>query len=315
MRRTLKWLVRAAGVLLVLVAGALIAVPFLVDTPRIQAYVAATATQALGRQVKFSGLSVRVLPLPAVELRDLEVAEDPKFGTTPFVRLERGRIRLRLWPLLTGRVELGDILLRKPTVTIVQGADGRLNIASLGSGSSEPRTAGRSSRGGGGGSGAGGAAVATRVVIDDGQVIYAVRGPGERPAQYRLEGLDLTITSGGSQIAFKGDARLQPGAVAVKVSDGLVSLGPSRSLTDAPVRAKVALDGKDIRELTAVAVGSSPELGGALKGTLAVAGTVAAPTAAGEIQVSNLTATQSSPQCAEPRRRTLTIPAVALNAA
>lgn len=314
MRRTLKWLVRAAGVLLVLVAGALIAVPFLVDTPRIQAYVAATATQALGRQVKFSGLSVRVLPLPAVELRDLEVAEDPKFGTTPFVRLERGRIRLRLWPLLTGRVELGDILLRKPTVTIVQGADGRLNIASLGSGSSEPRTAGRSSRGGGGGSGAGGAAVATRVVIDDGQVIYAVRGPGERPAQYRLEGLDLTITSGGSQIAFKGDARLQPGAVAVKVSDGLVSLGPSRSLTDAPVRAKVALDGKDIRELTAVAVGSSPELGGALKGTLAVAGTVAAPTAAGEIQVSNLTATQSSPQCSEPKRRTLTIPTLTLNA-
>jgi len=314
MRRTLKWLVRAAGVLLVLVAGALIAVPFLVDTPRIQAYVAATATQALGRQVKFSGLSVRVLPLPAVELRDLEVAEDPKFGTTPFVRLERGRIRLRLWPLLTGRVELGDILLRKPTVTIVQGADGRLNIASLGSGSSEPRTAGRSSRGGGGGSGAGGAAVATRVVIDDGQVIYAVRGPGERPAQYRLEGLDLTITSGGSQIAFKGDARLQPGAVAVKVSDGLVSLGPSRSLTDAPVRAKVALDGKDIRELTAVAVGSSPELGGALKGTLAVAGTAAAPTAAGEIQVSNLTATQSSPQCSEPKRRTLTIPTLTLNA-
>src|SRR6185436_3385834 len=98
---------------------------------------------------------------------------------------------------------LGDILLRKPTVTVVQAADGRLNIASLGSGS-EPRTAGRSSRGGGGGPGASGAALATRVVIDDGQVIYAARGSGEQPAQYRLEGLDLTITSGGPQIAFKG---------------------------------------------------------------------------------------------------------------
>ena len=146
-------------------------------------------------------------------------------------------------------------------------------------------------------------------------MIYAARGPGERIAQYRLEGLDLTLISGGPQIAFKGDARLQPGAVALKVSDGVVTLGPTRTLTDAPVRAKVAVDGKDIRELTAVAVGPSPELGGAVKGTLAVAGTVAAPTAAGEVQLSNLTATQSSPQCAEPRRRTLTIPTVALNAA
>jgi AsmA protein len=313
MRQTLKWLLGAAGILFVLVAGAVIAVPFLVDTPGMQAYVAATASQALGRPVKFSGLSVRVVPLPAVELRDLEVAEDPKFGTAPFLRLERGHIRLQFWPLLSGRVELGDIVLRKPTVAIVQAADGRLNIASLG-GAAEPRPAARPGRGSGSGSGAAGAALTNRVVIDDGQVTYSARGPAERISQYRLEGLDLTLTSGTSQITFKGDARLQPGAVALKVSDGVVSLGPSRSLTDAPVRAKVTLDGKDIHALTAVAVGPSPEIGGALKGTLTVGGTAAAPTAAGEIQISNLTATQSSPQCSEPRQRTLTIPTLTLNA-
>src|SRR5262245_51529358 len=186
MRRTLKWLVGAAAILFVLVVVALIAVPFLVDTPRMQGYVASTASQALGRQVKFSGLSVRVLPLPAVELRDLEVAEDPKFGTTPFLRLQRGQIRLQLWPLLSGRVELGDIVLKKPTMTVVQAADGRLNIASLGGGAPEPKQAGRPGRGGGGGSGAGSAALANRVIIDDGQVTYVARGPGEQAAQYRL---------------------------------------------------------------------------------------------------------------------------------
>src|SRR5262245_948379 len=241
MRRTLKWLLGAAGILLVLVAGALIAVPFLVDTPRMQAYVAATASQALGPPVKFSGLSVRVLPLPAVELRDLEVAEDLKFGSAPFLRLERGQIRLQIRPLLTGRVELGDIVLHKPTVAIVQAPDGRLNIASLGGGA-EPRPAGPPGRGGGG-SGGGSAALANRIVIDHGQVTYSARSAGERTAQYRLEDLDLTLTSGGSQITFKGDARVQPGAVKLKVSDGVVSLGPSRSLTEAPVRAKVTLDG------------------------------------------------------------------------
>jgi uncharacterized protein involved in outer membrane biogenesis len=313
MRRVVKWGLAASAVVLVLVAGALAAIPFLVDTPRIQAYVAATASQALGRPIKFSGLSSRVLPLPAIELRDLEVAEDPKFGTAPFLKLERGLIRLQLMPLLTGRIELGDVVLRKPAVTIVQAADGRLNIASLGP-TAEPRSPGRPGKGGGGGSGAAGAALVSRISIDGGLVTYAARGTGERVAQYRLEGLDLKLTSGGTQIAFKGDARLQPGAVALKVTDGIVSFTAGRTLTDAPVRAKVAIDGKDIRDLTAVAVGPSPELGGAIKGSLTVAGTVALPTAAGEIQISPLTATQSSPQCPEPRRRTLTISTLTLNA-
>ena len=105
--RLLRWVIGAAAGLAILVVAALAAVPYIVDTPRIQAYVAATAAQALGRPVKFSALSLRALPLPAVELRDLEVAEDPKFGTAPFLRLKTGRVRLRLLPLLTGRVEIG----------------------------------------------------------------------------------------------------------------------------------------------------------------------------------------------------------------
>ena len=132
MPRWVKWLLGVVAVLVILVVVAAAALPRLVDTPRIQSYIASSATQALGRPVRFSSVSIRVLPLPAVELHDLEVAEDPKFGTEPFLKLDVGRVRLRLLPLLTGRVELGDILLRKPVVTLIQGADGRLNIASLG---------------------------------------------------------------------------------------------------------------------------------------------------------------------------------------
>src|SRR4030095_9255611 len=127
--------------------------------------------------------------------------------------------------------------------------------------------------GSGGGSSAAGAALATRISIDHGTVTYVARGAGDRVAQYRLEGLDLKLTSGGTPIGFKGEARLVPGAVALKGTDCIVSLPPRRTLTDAPLRAKVAIDGKDIRDLTGVAVGSSPELGGAIKGTLTVAGT------------------------------------------
>jgi hypothetical protein len=61
-----------------------------------------------------------------------------------------------------------------------------------------------------------------------------------------------------------------------------------------------------------VALGPNPVLGGSVKGTLTLGGTVGAPTAAGPVEVSRLTATRTSAQCPEPRRRTLTIPSLTL---
>src|SRR5512145_627688 len=134
MKRVGMWIAVAVAAILVLVLVALVAVPFFVDTPRIQALIANTATQALGRPVKFAGVSVSVLPRPAVVLRDLEVAEDPAFGQTPFLKLERAEVRLRFWPLLLLRVELGDFILKEPVISLVQSPDGRWNVASLGTG-------------------------------------------------------------------------------------------------------------------------------------------------------------------------------------
>jgi uncharacterized protein YhdP len=67
--------------------------------------------------------------------------------------------------------------------------------------------------------------------------------------------------------------------------------------------------------LAAAAAGPAMELGGSLKAALKLGGTVGAPTAAGDVQMSPLTVTQSQPACPEPRRRTLTVPSLKLNAA
>ena len=311
MARWVKWLLGVVVALVIVVVAAAAALPYLVDAPRIQSYIAANASQALGRPVRFSSLSLRVLPLPAVELHDLEVAEDPKFGPGPFLKLDTGEVRLRLWPLLTGRVELGDIVLRKPFVTVIQAADGRLNVSTLGA-TTESRQATRPGRTTGGGPASAGTVAVARVRVDDGTIVYAAPGKGEAAPQYRLGNVDLTLTGGGTQIALKGDARLLPGDVRLGLRDGVVALSGAKPMADAALRGTVAIDGKDIGPLAAVAVGS-PELHGAVKGTLALGGTVAAPTAAGEVTMSDLTATQTNPQCPEPRRRTLSVSTVKLN--
>jgi AsmA protein len=309
-----KWLLGIIAAVVVLAIAALIAVPYLVDLPRVQALIATNASQALGRPVKFTSMKIRALPLPAVELHGLEIAEDPQFGKDAFMRLETGTVRLRLGPLLRGRVELGAITLKRPVITVVQAPDGRLNISTLGA-STEP-SAPKAPRGGtGAGATGAGAVLASKITIDDAVVDYIARGKAGASTRYRLEDLDLTLTGGGSQVAVEGSLGVKPGDLRVKLADGTLAVGGAKTLTEAALRGKVTLEAKGIGELAKAFMGPSPEYGGALKGALALSGTLGSPGAAGDVTVTRPTVTQVQPTCPEPKRRTLALGDLKLNAA
>jgi hypothetical protein len=212
-------------------------------------------------------------------------------------------------------VEFAELVLDKPVITVIRGAGGRLNVASLGA-SREPRGAPRTPRPGPAPSPAAAPlALPTAARIKDGTVIYFARGQTAAPVRYRVEGLGLTLEAAGPQIEFSGRARIMPGDLAVRITDGVVSVGPSHVLSESAVRATVALESGNVADLVAAVAGPSPSVAGAVKGTLAVGGTVAAPTAAGDVKLTKLTVARVNPQCPEPKRRTLSVPAVSLGAA
>jgi len=309
-----RWLRRALvalAVVVVVVAAALAAAPLLVDTARVQALIASSASHALGRPVRFASVTVAIFPLPAVELHGLEVGEDPKFGAAPFLRLDRGRLRLRFRPLLAGRVEFGDLVLKEPRIALIQDTGGRWNIGSLGA-SPDARPA---SRGRSGGAAAGaGAALGSRIKIDHALVSYATLGSRGASGGYRVEDFNLTLTAGGPLLEIRGDGQLQPGPLHFKISDGRIGIGGAPSLGEASLRAQLALDGKDVAGFVAAVAGPTPAVSGAIKGALAVAGTLGAPRASGDVEFPSLTVTQMTPQCPEPKRRTLTLERVKVNA-
>lgn len=313
MRRALKWLIGIGAVVAVLLVVAAIALPRLVDTPRVQAMIASSAAQAIGRPVKFESLSVRLFPLPAVELHNLEVAEDPQFGTSPFLTLETGRVYLRLRPLFSGRVEFGNITLERPRIALIQHADGHLNVASLAP-SSESRTVSRPGRSGGGGAGGAAAAVVSQVKIVGGAVTYVALGKGTSPTPYRIESLDLTLTSQASQLNVKGTLRVNPGDLLVRLTDGVVALNGARAPLEAPLRGRVGIEGKDIEPLVAAA-GPTPAIAGPIKGDLTLGGTLGAPRASGTVELASLRVTKTAAGCPEPKRRTLSLGALKLAAA
>ena len=134
-RKRLRWSLIVFAVIVLLAAGTLTLLPRLVDTAAFRAYVAQVAGQVVGRPVKFASLSVSLLPLPNVTLRGLEIADDPRFGATPVLRVGEAQVRVRLRPLLSLRIELASVTLDKAQVQLVvskstDAADG-IDLSSL----------------------------------------------------------------------------------------------------------------------------------------------------------------------------------------
>lgn len=304
----LKWLLIGLAVLVVVIVGMLLAVPLLVDTPAIQAYVSQAAGHALGRPVKFSGLSVSALPLPTVRLRGLQVADDPAFGPRPFMTVAEGRLRIRLRPLLQGRVELADLTLEAPRIHVVEDAAGQVNVATL-AGAAPGAPAPPRVGGGRPGAPAASAVLLSRVRIRNGAVDYerASGGPGGKPATLTLDRINLTVSQGTAAEALRisGDAE-GPGGLKLTIPEATVTLGPGRVPGDAHVKATVDVEGKDIAAVAATLI-PSPSVSGPLKGRLQISGTAARLTVTGAIGFTRLTLSEERSHCAGPKRRSLAL--------
>ncbi len=79
MRRALKWIAIGVGVLIV----AIVALIFLIDANRFRPTLESSLSEALHRNVKLGNLSLSIFS-GSVEANDLEIAEDPSFGKSPF---------------------------------------------------------------------------------------------------------------------------------------------------------------------------------------------------------------------------------------
>ena len=300
----IKGLLVAVVVLALLAAGALAAVPWLVDTPRVQAYVSGAVAQSLGRPVRFSSLSVSVLPIPAVRLRGLQIAEDPRFGPGAFLTVNDGRMRIRLAPLFTGRLELADVTLDGLTVSVIEDA-GQWNVASLGAIPPPGRPGGRPGTSSGTVATVGGLGAAlSRMRVVDGAIEYRKRGV--EGSGLRLERIALTISPGPRPeiLTMRGEALSRPGAARLRLTEATLSIVPGRPLGDALVKAAIDLKVDDLGSLGVV---TSPRVAGALTGTVSVGGSLAKVSGTGELRAERLTLAPEAGRCAAAARRPLVV--------
>ena len=124
-------LIVAVGV--ALVAAALLAVWLLVNPNDFKPRIAAAVKASTGRELVLSGdLKLSVFPWIALELGPGSLGNPPGFAAEPFLSFNHAAVRVRVWPLLAKRLDIGRVELDGLDVRLLKNAAGRGNWQGLG---------------------------------------------------------------------------------------------------------------------------------------------------------------------------------------
>jgi uncharacterized protein involved in outer membrane biogenesis len=103
-------------VLLVLVAGAALIIPNLIDQEKYKGLIQQKVSEATGYTVDWTGeIGISLLPLPSAHLNNLTLSN----GAVKVLTLKEADIRVALLPLLSKQVEIVSIDLKEPEVILI----------------------------------------------------------------------------------------------------------------------------------------------------------------------------------------------------
>ena len=119
-------------VVVVLVAGAILSLPFLIDLNKYQDQYKPLIEDALNRKVQLQDIRLTIWPRIGARVAGFAVLDDPTFGAGPFTSLTSLDVGVKLMPLLSGKVEVEEITLRDPVITVIKNKNGVMNVSTIG---------------------------------------------------------------------------------------------------------------------------------------------------------------------------------------
>ncbi len=122
----------AGGAIALAVTAAGISLTMFLNGSGLRSRVETTLSKALGRPVTIGRLELSLWTGSLLAER-MTIADDPRFGTLPFVAAERVRMGVEVLPLvLTRQVRLDRFAFEQPVIRLTRAADGSWNYSSLG---------------------------------------------------------------------------------------------------------------------------------------------------------------------------------------
>src|SRR3954469_24286019 len=117
-----------AGALIVIVAAVLVAVGYVFNPNDYKDQISAAVAKSTGRMLTLDGdLALSTFPRVRIQVGSASLSNAPGFGATPMAKIGGAEPKVSLWPLLFGKVEIGEARLSALELNLARDARGRNN--------------------------------------------------------------------------------------------------------------------------------------------------------------------------------------------
>ncbi|HYW67686.1 MAG TPA: AsmA family protein [Candidatus Dormibacteraeota bacterium] len=236
MSSKLKWIAIAIVVVILI----LFVLPFLIPVDKFRPTIEEKASAALGRKVELGNLSLSIIRA-SVGIDNLSVSDDPKYNSGPFLTASSVRVGVELLPLIfSKKVNVTEIVIDKPQVTLLKDPSGRWNFSSIGGNApAEPKKA----EPGGSSSNAAESLSIGRLELKDGQITIGNTNSKKRSV-YAPVDLKASNVSTTSQVPIVFSIGL-PGGGTMKI-DGKVGPVDAQDAAFTPQDVKLTISALDL---------------------------------------------------------------------
>ena len=108
----------AGATVLALAIAAVISLPMFVDLGRFKSTYLPLIEETLQRRVDLDEVRLSLVPRPSIRLSNLNISANSTSPAESLFTAQEVQLRLKLWPLLSGRFEITEFVLDKPVFTL-----------------------------------------------------------------------------------------------------------------------------------------------------------------------------------------------------
>jgi hypothetical protein len=127
MKKLLRVLVWIAGIVLLLVIVAVVAVKIFFPAEKVRQMAIERGSEALGRPVSVEGIDISIWGGLGVELVDVTIGSPETVSDQDLLQAENIDLKLRLFPLLSSEFRIDRLIINSPRIVLVKASDGRTN--------------------------------------------------------------------------------------------------------------------------------------------------------------------------------------------
>jgi AsmA protein len=222
--------------------------PFFINVNQFKPTLENKLTVAMGRKVGIGDIGLSIIT-GSVTVKDVSVADDPAFGTSPFLTAKSLHVGVAVLPLIFSRqLNVSSFAIEEPEITLLKNSKGTWNYSTLGA-AGQSKNASSTATAPAKGGGAAPTATAPgfsvdKLTIENGKITVGTVGAKAAPSVYSkvdLEASDLSYTT---QFPFKLTAT-GPGNSDLKV-EGKAGPINQTDTSATPLNATVSVEHLDL---------------------------------------------------------------------